>query len=305
MAGNLSPDTPTMLRSPTLPRRRRSNSVSPTTPTFLSDVDAPPPTKPVVYSPVPTCDSVSFHVHHSSRPGGSNCEQKHGPSAAIDPATAATVVLADLRGCTHHQHVEGRHAAVGVGIADAAVGRAQCRAHQEAGCRESSSRWGGCKSWTLLRCPRPSASASAFEQHARHGGLGGFGESGPATRGGGAAWRGTPPPPLNARNARRKQSAFPRPRAPACTPRPFPHSGWCNIFPPSGTCAGMPAARHVRRPLFHGCHFDPNALDCFSHLVEKPATCPAPRAICPEHARNSARPTSMHATSRRRGSSSL
>jgi hypothetical protein len=38
---------------PTFPRRRRSNSVNPTTPTFLSDVEAPPPTKPVVYSPVP------------------------------------------------------------------------------------------------------------------------------------------------------------------------------------------------------------------------------------------------------------
>lgn len=54
MAGNLPPDTPTMDRSPTLPRLRRSKRVSPTTPTFLSDLEAPPPTKPVVYSPVPT-----------------------------------------------------------------------------------------------------------------------------------------------------------------------------------------------------------------------------------------------------------
>lgn len=54
IAGNFPPDTPTMLNFPTLPRRRKSNSVSPTTPTFLSEPDAPPPTKPVVYSPVPT-----------------------------------------------------------------------------------------------------------------------------------------------------------------------------------------------------------------------------------------------------------
>lgn len=53
IAGNLFPDTPTMLSLPTLPRRRRSNSVKATTPTFLSEPDMPPPTKPVVYSPVP------------------------------------------------------------------------------------------------------------------------------------------------------------------------------------------------------------------------------------------------------------
>ena len=53
MAGNLCPDVPTMLSLPTLPRRRRSKRVRPTTPTFLSDLDAPPPTKPVVYSPIP------------------------------------------------------------------------------------------------------------------------------------------------------------------------------------------------------------------------------------------------------------
>lgn len=44
-----------MDRFPTLPRLRRSKRVNPTTPTFLSDLEAPPPTKPVVYSPVPTC----------------------------------------------------------------------------------------------------------------------------------------------------------------------------------------------------------------------------------------------------------
>lgn len=54
MPGNFLPETPTMLKSPTLPRRRRSNRVRPTTPTFLSEPDAAPPTKPVVYSPVPT-----------------------------------------------------------------------------------------------------------------------------------------------------------------------------------------------------------------------------------------------------------
>lgn len=53
MAGNLVPLTPTMPSLSTLPRRRRSNSVRPTTPTFLSDSEAPVPTKPVVYSPVP------------------------------------------------------------------------------------------------------------------------------------------------------------------------------------------------------------------------------------------------------------
>jgi hypothetical protein len=54
IAGNLPPETPTMDSFPTFPRLRRSNRVSPTTPTFLSDFDAPPPTNPVVYSPVPT-----------------------------------------------------------------------------------------------------------------------------------------------------------------------------------------------------------------------------------------------------------
>ncbi|PHH86529.1 hypothetical protein CDD83_10107 [Cordyceps sp. RAO-2017] len=54
IAGNLVPSTPAMLSRPTLPRRRRSNSVSATTPAFLSEAEGPPPTKPVVYSPVPT-----------------------------------------------------------------------------------------------------------------------------------------------------------------------------------------------------------------------------------------------------------
>lgn len=54
MAGYFVPEVPTMESLPTLPRRRKSNIVRPTTPTFLSDPEAPPPTKPVVYSPVPT-----------------------------------------------------------------------------------------------------------------------------------------------------------------------------------------------------------------------------------------------------------
>ena len=54
IAGYLDPDVPTMDSFPTFPRRRRSKSVRPTTPTFLSDPDAPVPTNPVVYSPVPT-----------------------------------------------------------------------------------------------------------------------------------------------------------------------------------------------------------------------------------------------------------
>jgi hypothetical protein len=54
MAGYFPPDVPTIDSFPTFPRRRRSNMVNPTTPTFLSDPEAPPPTNPVVYSPVPT-----------------------------------------------------------------------------------------------------------------------------------------------------------------------------------------------------------------------------------------------------------
>ena len=54
IAGYLLPDVPTIDNFPTFPRRRRSNIVNPTTPTFLSDPEAPVPTKPVVYSPVPT-----------------------------------------------------------------------------------------------------------------------------------------------------------------------------------------------------------------------------------------------------------
>jgi hypothetical protein len=53
IAGNLVPLTPAMPSWLTLPRRRRSNRVRPTTPTFLSEPEAPVPTKPVVYSPVP------------------------------------------------------------------------------------------------------------------------------------------------------------------------------------------------------------------------------------------------------------
>ena len=54
MAGNLVPVVPHMLSVPTFPRLLRSNRVRATTPIFLSDPDIPPPTKPVVYSPVPT-----------------------------------------------------------------------------------------------------------------------------------------------------------------------------------------------------------------------------------------------------------
>ena len=54
MAGNLVPVVPHMLSLPTFPRLLRSNRVRATTPIFLSDPDIPPPTKPVVYSPVPT-----------------------------------------------------------------------------------------------------------------------------------------------------------------------------------------------------------------------------------------------------------
>lgn len=66
MAGNLFPEVPTMLSLPTFPLRRRSNNVSPTTPTFLSEPDIPPPTKPVVYSPVPTCHAL---VNQKTRRG--------------------------------------------------------------------------------------------------------------------------------------------------------------------------------------------------------------------------------------------
>ena len=62
IAGNLVPLTPTMPSFPTLPLRRRSNMDSPTTPTFLSDSEAPPPTKPVVYSPVPTIKTLSGSI---------------------------------------------------------------------------------------------------------------------------------------------------------------------------------------------------------------------------------------------------
>ena len=54
MAGYFDPEVPTIDSFPTFPRRRKSNIVKPTTPTFLSEPEAPPPTNPVVYSPVPT-----------------------------------------------------------------------------------------------------------------------------------------------------------------------------------------------------------------------------------------------------------
>lgn len=67
-----------MLSLPTFPLRRRSNNVKPTTPTFLSEPDIPPPTNPVVYSPVPTC---------------------HASGAGHSPRTRRT----------YHQHVERSH----------------------------------------------------------------------------------------------------------------------------------------------------------------------------------------------------
>lgn len=54
IAGYFDPEVPTIDSFPTFPLRRRSNNVRPTTPTFLSEPEAPVPTKPVVYSPVPT-----------------------------------------------------------------------------------------------------------------------------------------------------------------------------------------------------------------------------------------------------------
>lgn len=59
MPGNLLPVVPTMDSLPTFPRRLRSKSVRPTTPTFLSELLAEPPTYPVVYSPVPTMHTLS------------------------------------------------------------------------------------------------------------------------------------------------------------------------------------------------------------------------------------------------------
>jgi hypothetical protein len=48
-------------------RRRRSKRLSPTTPTFLSEPDAPPPTKPVVYSPVPKEQASKQETNHEIR----------------------------------------------------------------------------------------------------------------------------------------------------------------------------------------------------------------------------------------------
>lgn len=87
IAGNLDPFTPTMLSLPTFPLRRRSKSVNPTTPTFLSEVDAPPPTKPVVYSPVPTYYTLQ---------------------SASSPASLLT--MRQCAGCcTYHQHAWRSH----------------------------------------------------------------------------------------------------------------------------------------------------------------------------------------------------
>lgn len=63
MAGYFEPETPTIDSFPTFPLLLKSNMVSPTTPTFLSEPEAPPPTNPVVYSPVPTIKtSNNFEV---------------------------------------------------------------------------------------------------------------------------------------------------------------------------------------------------------------------------------------------------
>lgn len=70
MAGNFLPLTPAMARWPTLARRRRSKRVRPTTPTFLSEPEAPPPTKPVVYSPVPIYAMVSRDAERLTGGGG-------------------------------------------------------------------------------------------------------------------------------------------------------------------------------------------------------------------------------------------
>ena len=71
MAGYFDPDVPTIDSFPTFPRRRRSNIVNPTTPTFLSDPEAPPPTNPVVYSPVPTMRTSNGLEEACSRGAGS------------------------------------------------------------------------------------------------------------------------------------------------------------------------------------------------------------------------------------------
>jgi len=52
--------TPHMPTRSTLDRRRKSNIVKATTPAPLSLSDFPPPTKPVVYSPVPTMRTLTL-----------------------------------------------------------------------------------------------------------------------------------------------------------------------------------------------------------------------------------------------------
>ena len=88
IAGYFVPDVPTIERFPTLPRRRRSNIVRPTTPTFLSLPEAPPPTKPVVYSPVPTMRTFN---------GFKACSAGLGAAGAGWRGMASIVFLACVR----------------------------------------------------------------------------------------------------------------------------------------------------------------------------------------------------------------
>mmetsp|Transcript_13419 Transcript_13419/g.37110 ORF Transcript_13419/g.37110 Transcript_13419/m.37110 type:complete len:209 (+) Transcript_13419:934-1560(+) len=53
ISGSFLPFTPHMPSRPSLPRERRSRQTRPTMPVDLSEFAALPPTKPVVYSPVP------------------------------------------------------------------------------------------------------------------------------------------------------------------------------------------------------------------------------------------------------------
>ncbi len=59
---------------------------SPTTPTFLSDPEAPPPTKPVVYSPVPTCKT---RVEPAAAAGGAGGRTIKTLSSSIASRRAA------------------------------------------------------------------------------------------------------------------------------------------------------------------------------------------------------------------------
>jgi hypothetical protein len=77
------PEVPTMLKFPTLPLLRKSNNVRPTTPTFLSDPDMPPPTKPVVYSPVPTYLGLADSHTSDVGPYHQNVQRSHIASGLL------------------------------------------------------------------------------------------------------------------------------------------------------------------------------------------------------------------------------